>query len=113
MFLIVSTQNLIIYKFTSLYHILEELDLDLKIIYFNDENTLNDKIKKLDNYLIVSDKKYLNIANQFILEIVPINILKLLEKIANSLSLSKPDPDFITSIAISNAFSKLVTKSET
>tara|TARA_B100000902_G_scaffold337866_1_gene339045 strand:+ start:260 stop:826 length:567 start_codon:yes stop_codon:yes gene_type:complete len=81
MFLIVSTQNLIIYKFTSLYHILEELDLDLKIIYFNDENTLNDKIKKLDNYLIVSDKKYLNIANQFILEIVPINILKLLEKI--------------------------------
>ena len=83
MFLIVSTQNLIIYKFTSLYHILEELDLDLnlKIIYFDDENTLNNKINKLDNYLIVSDKKYLNIANQFILEIVPINILKLLEKI--------------------------------
>ena len=54
MFLIVSTQNLIIYKFTSLYHILEELDLDLnlKTIYFDDENSLNDKIKKLqEEYL--------------------------------------------------------------
>jgi len=83
MFFIVSIQNLIIYKFTSLYHILEELDLDLnlKIIYFDDENTLNNKINKLDNYLIVSDKKYLNISNQFILETVPINIFKLVEKI--------------------------------
>jgi len=83
MFLIVSTQNLIIYKFTSLYHILEELDLDLnlKTIYFDDENSLNDKIKKLDNYLIVSNKKYPNIANQFILETIPIKIFKLIEKI--------------------------------
>ena len=38
---------------------------------------------------------------------------KLLEKVANSSSLFKPDPDFITSIAISNAFSKLFTKSDT
>mgnify|MGYP001166892952 CR=1 FL=1 len=78
-----STQNLIIYKFTSLYHILEELDLglNLEIIYFDDENTLNDKITKLDNYLIVSNKKYPNIVNQFILEIVPINIFKFIEKI--------------------------------
>tara|TARA_B100000900_G_scaffold291048_1_gene249874 strand:+ start:1118 stop:1693 length:576 start_codon:yes stop_codon:yes gene_type:complete len=83
MFLIVSTQNLIIYKFTSLYHILEELDLDLnlKTIYFEDENSLNDKIKILDNYLIVSNKKYPNIANQFILETIPIKIFKLIEKI--------------------------------
>jgi len=83
MFFIVSTQNLIIYKFTSLYHILEELDLglNLKIIHFDDEYTLNDKIKKIDNYLIVSNKKYPNIANQCILENLPINIFKLVEKI--------------------------------
>ena len=83
MLFIVSTQNLIIYKFTSLYQILEELDLDLnlKVIYFDDENTLNDKIKKLDNYLIVSNKKHLNFVNQFILEIIPINIFELVEKI--------------------------------
>ncbi len=78
-----SPQNLIIYKLNSLYHILEELDLDLnlKTIYFEDENSLNDKIKILDNYLIVSNKKYPNIANQFILETIPIKIFKLIEKI--------------------------------
>ena len=83
MFFIVSTQNLIIYKFTSLYHILEELglDLNLKIIYLDSENALKNNIKNLNNYLIVSNKKYPNMANQFILENVPINVFKLIEKI--------------------------------
>ena len=64
-----SSQNLIIYNFSSLYHILEELDLDLNfnIIYIDNENSLNDKIRSLDNYLIISNKKALNNRYQIIL----------------------------------------------
>jgi len=58
-----SSQNLIIYKYNSLYHILHELGLDLnfEITCINDENLLNDKVKTLNNYLILSDKKNLNL----------------------------------------------------
>ena len=79
----VSNQNLIIYKFNTLYHILEELDLDLnfKIIFIDSENSLNKTIKNLSNYLIVSNKKYSDINNQFILINTPLNIFKLVEKI--------------------------------
>ena len=78
-----NNQNLIIYKFARLYQILEELDLDLnfKIIFTDSEFSLNEKIKNLNNYLIVSNKKYLNISNQFILDNIPISIFKLIEKI--------------------------------
>ena len=76
-------QNLIIYKFTSLYHILEELGLDLnfKISLINNENSLNEKLNILSNYLIISNKKYSNISNQLVLDNMPINIFKLVEKI--------------------------------
>ena len=76
-------QNLIIYKYTSLYHILEELGLDLnfKITFAENENSLNDKVKKCKNYLIISNKEYSNIVDQFILKNTPINIFKLIEKI--------------------------------
>ena len=76
-------QSLIIYKFTSLYHILEELGLNLNfdISFIDSENSLNNKIKNLNNYLIISNKKYLNITNQFVLDKNPINIFKLVEKI--------------------------------
>jgi hypothetical protein len=79
----VSTQNLIIYKFTSLYHILEELGLDLnfKTSFADNEKSLKDKAKNYRNYLIISNKKYLNLDNQFILENTPIKIFKLVEKI--------------------------------
>ena len=78
-----SLQNLIILKFNSLYHILEELgpDLNFKIIVVDSENSLTDKIKDLSNYLIISNKKYSNIDNLFVLDNIPINILKLVEKI--------------------------------
>ena len=83
MFFIVSIQNLIIYKFTSLYHILEELDLDLnfKINSVNDEVSLINKIKNLNNYLILTNKKNTDFNNKFILDNKPINIFKLIEKI--------------------------------
>ncbi len=78
-----SSQNLIIYKFYGLYQILEELGLDLnfKIIVVDNEESLNEKIKKIHNYLIISNKKYSDIHNQFILDHTPINIFKLIEKI--------------------------------
>ncbi len=78
-----SGQNLIIYKFTTLFSILEELGLDLnfKITYVDNENYLSDNIKNFDNYLVISNKKYLAIENQFVLNNGPINIFKLLEKI--------------------------------
>ena len=76
-------QNLIIYKFISLYDILEELSLNLnfKISLIKDENSLKHETKNYNNYLVVSKKKYPNISNQFVLENKPINIFKLIEKI--------------------------------
>ena len=78
-----STQNLIIYKFTELYQILEELgsDLNLKITFADNKASLNDKVNKLNNYLIISNKKYLDIDNQFVCQTTPINIFKLIERI--------------------------------
>ena len=78
-----SSQSLIIYKFNELYQILEELDLDLnfKIIIVDNEETLNKKTKKIHNYLIISNKKYTDIHNEFVLDNTPINIFKLIEKI--------------------------------
>ena len=78
-----SSQNLIIYKFNRLYQILEELDLDLnfKIICTDNENYLTDSVKNPTNNLVISNKKYSAIDNQFVLDNGPINIFKLLEKI--------------------------------
>ena len=78
-----SFQNLIIYKFISLYHILKELDLDLnfKISFEDNERSLQDKVKNHSNYLIISNKKYLDFNNQFVLVNQPIKIFKLVEKI--------------------------------
>ena len=78
-----SIQNLIIYRSSVLHSILKELSLNLnyKIYDIEDENSLNDKIKNLNNYLIISSKKLSYIDNQLILYNTPINISKLLEKI--------------------------------
>jgi len=81
--LFVTNQNLIIYKFTELYHILEELSLDLNfnIVSSDSANSLNEKVKSSNNYIIISNKKYSDIGNQFVLDNIPINIFKLVEKI--------------------------------
>ena len=78
-----NTQNLIIFKFIGLYHILEELSLDFnfKITHVDSENSLNKKLNDFNNYLIISNKKYPDISNQFVLDNLPINIFKLVEKI--------------------------------
>ena len=78
-----SGQNLIIYKFNVLYQILEELDLDLnfKITCADNENYLTNSVKNSTNNLVISNKKFSAIDNQFVLDDGPINIFSLLEKI--------------------------------
>jgi 5'(3')-deoxyribonucleotidase len=63
----VSIQNLIIYNFSSLYHILEEvgLDLNLNVISADNENSLNEQVSNFNNYLVISNKKHLDI-NSFV-----------------------------------------------
>ncbi len=78
-----TNQILIIYKFTELYHIFKELSLDLNftITFVENEKSLNEKVENFNNYLIISNKKNLNIGNQLVLDNTPINIFKLVEKI--------------------------------
>ena len=78
-----SSQNLIIYNLPKLYYIFNELGLDFKfqISSADNKNDLKKKIKKYENYLILSNEKNLNIHNQIIFENIPINIFKLIEKI--------------------------------
>jgi hypothetical protein len=44
-------------------------------------NSLRKEVKNHNNYLIISNKKYSDISNQFVLENKPIKIFKLIEKI--------------------------------
>jgi len=78
-----NSQKLIIYNFPVLYHIFEELDLKVNFETFliDSKNSLKEKIKNLNNYLIITNKKFQNIDNQLIINKIPINIFKLLEKI--------------------------------
>ena len=78
-----SSQNIIIYKFTELYQILEELgeDLNFNVAFEDREDLLNERVKNLNNYLIISNKNYSDIQNQFILNNLPVNLFKLIEKI--------------------------------
>ena len=77
------TQNLIIYKFNTLYHILVELGLDLnfKITFADTKDSLNEKLINFNNSVIITNSKTADIGNHFVLENSPINISKLIEKI--------------------------------
>ena len=71
--------NLIIYKLSSLYHILEELkhELNFNIIEVSSEKVLFNKIKLLKKYLIITNKELPNINNQIFISSLQINIFKL------------------------------------
>ena len=77
------SKNIIIYKFAGLYQILEELgaDLTFNVAYEDREDFLNERVKNLNNYIIISNKKYSDIRNQFVFDNLPINLFKLIEKI--------------------------------
>ena len=78
-----SNQNLIIYRFDTLYHTLKELEhgLNYKIIEANSEKNLNSLILTLQNYLIVSSKKISHKNQYLILDKLPIKLSKLVENI--------------------------------
>ena len=57
------------------------MNLNFNIFFVDNLDTLKDKVNKLNNYLIISNKKYPDVGNQFVLDNIPINISKLVEKI--------------------------------
>ncbi len=63
-----NNQNLIIYQFSSLYQILKELELNLnfKITEVLSEKKLDLETKNLNNYIIITKKKIINIQEQYI-----------------------------------------------
>ena len=75
-------QNLIIFKYESLYKILKELEenLNFQVFFFSNEKILNNKLSNFSNYLIITKKKLDRFNNQFILEEIPIKLAKLTEK---------------------------------
>ena len=75
--------NLIIYKQTVLYKILNELDQDLnfKVLEVQNENILKKKVTELDNYVVIAKKEILNIKNLIIFNNYPIKIKNFLENI--------------------------------
>ena len=78
-----SNQNLIIYRFSSLYHTLKELEQDLNFEVFEatSEKNLNNLVLKLQNYLIVTSKKISNENHYLIIDKLPIKFSKLVEKL--------------------------------
>tara|TARA_B100000900_G_C20461790_1_gene667594 strand:- start:378 stop:941 length:564 start_codon:yes stop_codon:yes gene_type:complete len=78
-----NNQNLIVYRFNSLYQILKELeeDISFKIIEISDEKVLTNEIKNLNKYLIITKKHISKFNNQFILRQIPIRIFEMLEKL--------------------------------
>ena len=76
-------QKIIIYKFTELYQILEELSLELnyKIIQILDEKSFKDQLNSLSNFVVISNKKISDIQNLIIIDNYPIKLFKLIEKI--------------------------------
>tara|TARA_B100000035_G_C20971042_1_gene541044 strand:+ start:44 stop:607 length:564 start_codon:yes stop_codon:yes gene_type:complete len=78
-----NSTKLIIFDFQELYKIFEELnnfyDLDFKNI--SNQKDLNDEIKNIDDYLIISKKNQFKFKNQIYLNDLPIKFSKILEKI--------------------------------
>ena len=74
-------QNLIIFKFNSLYQILKEIEQDLHfhIIEIQNKNLLDNKIKNLKNFLIITKNKLQHTDNQYVIEKMPIKISQLIE----------------------------------
>ena len=77
-----NNQYLIIYQFTSLYKVLKELesDFNFEIVEVLNDKSLSTEIKEKKKYLIITKKKLLNFSNQYVLNDLPIQLKKLMEK---------------------------------
>tara|TARA_Y100000992_G_C21076965_1_gene401410 strand:+ start:40 stop:600 length:561 start_codon:yes stop_codon:yes gene_type:complete len=73
----------IIYQFNLFYQIMKEIehDLNFDVIEVLDNDELNNRIKVLENYLIVTNKINLGYPNQLILDKLPLKIFKIIEKL--------------------------------
>ena len=78
-----SDQNLIVYKFQSLYHVLKELSpyFNFKIAKVENENELNNQVIDQKNYVIITKTKNLNFHNVILVNNLPLNIFWLIEKV--------------------------------
>ena len=78
-----SNQNLIIYRFSPLYHILKELEdnLNIKIHEATNEKSLNNTILNIQNYLVITSKKIPSKNDYIKLDKLPIKLSKLLENL--------------------------------
>ena len=76
-------QNIIIYKFIPLYQILKEIekDINLNVISIVEEKDLKNETTKFKNYLIITKTKIFNFKNQLILNNLPMNISKIIERL--------------------------------
>ena len=66
--------NLVIYKQRILFKILAELeqDLNFKIIEINNEKSLEQEIQKLNDYIIITNKKFFNLSHQLVFNQYPV-----------------------------------------
>ena len=78
-----NNQNLIIYDFKVLFEILSEIEenLNFKLINVTKESFLKIKFNKLDNFLIITNKKNSNLQDHIVLDTYPIELIKLIESI--------------------------------
>jgi len=78
-----NNQNLIIYDFQTLFEIFSEIEehLNFKILNVTKKKFSEIQLKKLSNYLIISNKKILNLEDQILIDNYPIELLKLIESI--------------------------------
>ena len=76
-----NSKILIIYEYQILFEILNEIreKLNFKVIKLNSKEFIDYKYEKKNNYLILSSRKYENIADCLILSSIPIKLERLIE----------------------------------
>ena len=76
-------QNLIIYDFTELFYILNEIkhSLNFNLLNVSEKEFDNLKLDNLNNFLIITKNNNLNMKNQIVLNDFPLKISKIIETI--------------------------------
>ena len=76
-------QNLIIYDFTELFSILNEIKqiLNFNLLNVSEKEFDNLKLDNLNNFLIITKNRNLNMKNQIVLNDFPLKVSKIIETI--------------------------------